>query len=85
MRSTITTVGTTATLLIDSDTTHRTAVVHSISNTAVYLGASDVTSSTGFIFEKDDGAISLTIPAGEKLYAVVATGTEVVSCLLPDA
>ena len=85
MRSTRTTVGTTATLLIDSDTTHRTAVVHSISNTTVYLGASDVTSSTGFIFEKDDGAISLTIPAGEKLYAVVATGTEVVACLLPDA
>ena len=85
MRSTRTTVGTTATLLIDSDTTHRTAVVHSISNTTVYLGASDVTSSTGFIFEKDDGAISLTIPAGEKLYAVVATGTEVVTCLLPDA
>jgi hypothetical protein len=85
MRSTRTTVGTTATLIIDSDSTHRTAVVHAISNATVYLGASDVTSSTGFIFEKDDGALSLTIPAGEKLYAVVATGTEVVSCLLPDA
>jgi hypothetical protein len=85
MRSTRTTVGTTATLLIDSDSTHRTAVVHAISNTTVYLGASDVTSSTGFIFEKDDGSLSVTIPAGEKLYAVVATGTEVVSCLLPDA
>lgn len=85
MRSTRTTVTTSATLLIDSDTTHRTAVVHSISNTTVYLGASDVTSSTGFIFEKDDGVLSLTIPAGEKLYAIVATGTEVVSCLLPDA
>ena len=84
MRSTRTTVGETATLLIDSDSTHRTAVVHSISNKTVYLGASDVTSSTGFIFEKDDGALSLTIPAGEKLYAVVASGTEVVSCLLPD-
>ena len=84
MRSTRTTVGETATLLIDSDSTHRTAVVHSISNKTVYLGASDVTSSTGFIFEKDDGARSLIIPAGEKLYAVVASGTEVVSCLLPD-
>jgi hypothetical protein len=84
MRSTRTTVGDTATLLIDSDSTHRTAIVHSISNKTVYLGASDVTSSTGFIFEKDDGALSLTIPAGEKLYAVVASGTEVVSCLLPD-
>lgn len=85
MRSTRTTVTTSATLLIDSDTTHRTAIVHSISNTTVYLGASDVTSSTGFIFEKDDGALSLTIPAGEKLYAIVGTGTEVVTCLLPDA
>lgn len=84
MRSTRTTVGENATLLIDSDSTHRTAIVHSISNKTVYLGASDVTSSTGFIFEKDDGALSLTIPAGEKLYAVVASGTEVVSCLLPD-
>jgi hypothetical protein len=85
MRSTRTTVGTTATLLIDSDTTHRTAVVHALTNQTVYLGASDVTSSTGLIFEKDDGVLSFTIPAGEKLYAVVATGTEVVSCLLPDA
>ena len=85
MRSTQTSIGTTATLLIDSDTTHRTAVVHSISNTTVYLGASNVTTSTGFIFEKDDGSLLLTIPAGEKLYAVVATGTEVVTCLLPDA
>ena len=84
MRSTRTTVGETATLLIDSDSTHRTAIVHSISNKTVYLGASDVTSSTGFIFEKDDGSLSLTIPAGEKLYAVVASGTEVISCLLPD-
>jgi hypothetical protein len=84
MRSTRTTVGDTATLIIDSDSTHRTAVVHAISNKTVYLGASNVTSSTGFIFEKDDGALSLIIPAGEKLYAVVDSGTEVVSCLLPD-
>jgi hypothetical protein len=85
MRSTQTSVGTTATLIISASTVNRVALIHSISNTTIYLGASNVTTSTGFIFEKDDGALSVTVPAGETLYGIVSTGTETVSVLLPNS
>ncbi len=84
MRSAQVTVGTTATLLAGADNINRLIYVHALSNTSVYLGGSDVTTSNGFILEKDDGYLSLTIPIGETVYAVVATGTEVVSVLLPN-
>jgi hypothetical protein len=84
MRSTQTSVTTTATLLVASAVVNRTVLIHSISNTAIYLGASTVTTSNGFLFEKDDAYLSVTVPANETLYAIVATGTETVSCLLPN-
>jgi hypothetical protein len=85
MRSTRTTVGTTATLLVDKDDINREIYIHAVSNTTVYLGGPTVTTSTGFIFEKDDGFLKVNIPINETLYAIVATGTESVSVLLPDA
>lgn len=85
MRSAQVVVGTTPTLLIDSDNINRNVHVHALSNTAVYLGGPTVTTTTGFLLEKDDGASVIEIPINEKLYAVVATGTETVSILLPDA
>ena len=85
MRSAQVVVGTTATLLIDSDNINRQVHIHALSNTPVYLGGPDVTTSNGYLLEKDDGASVIDIPINEKLYAVVATGTETVSVLLPDA
>lgn len=85
MRSAQVVVGTTPTLLIDSDNINRQVHVHALSNTPVYLGGADVTTSNGYLLEKDDGAHVLLLPLSEKLYAVVATGTETVSVLLPDA
>jgi hypothetical protein len=84
MRSAQVTVGATATLLAGADNINRQIYIHALSNTSVYLGGSDVTTSNGFVFEKDDGYLSLTIPIGETVYAVVASGTEVVSVLLPN-
>lgn len=85
MRSAQVSVGTTATLLVDADNTYREIRLHALSNTSVYLGASDVTTTTGFLLEKDDGAATITVPPNEKLYGVVASGTETVTILLPDA
>jgi putative AlgH/UPF0301 family transcriptional regulator len=85
MRSAQVSVGTTPTLLIDSDNINRQVHVHALSNTPVYLGGPDVSTTTGFLLEKDDGASVIEIPINEKLYAVVAAGTETVSVLLPDA
>lgn len=85
MRSAQVSVGTTPTLLIDSDNINRQVHVHAISNTPVYLGGPDVSTTNGYLLEKDDGAHVLLLPLSEKLYAVVGTGTETVSVLLPDA
>lgn len=85
MRSTNTTVTTTATLLVAADNINREAVIHSVSNTTIYLGGSDVTTANGLIFEKGDGALHVHIPINETLYAVVAVGTEDVRVLLPNA
>ena len=84
MRSTQTSVTTAATLLVAADNINRQIYIHSLSNTAIYLGGSTVTTSTGFLLEKDDGYLALTIPIGETLYAIVGTGTETVTVLLPN-
>ena len=85
MRSARVTVGTTATLLVDVDSTYREIHLHALSNTTVMLGGSDVTSSNGFLMEKDDGSIKIQLQPNEQIYGVVASGTEVVTILLPEA
>ena len=78
------TVGTTP-LITDADSTNRTVVLHAIGNSPIYLGGSDVTTSTGFYLDKASGPVVLELPPAEKLYAVVTTGTQVISTLLPDS
>ena len=85
MRSTQVSVGTTATLVVDADNINRTVYLHASSNSPVYYGGSAVTTSTGFLHEKDDGPLAIEIPINEKLYGIVSTGTETVTVLLPDA
>ena len=79
------TVTTTATLFIDSDSVNRTIVLHAIGNGVIYLGGSNVTTSSGFYLDKAAGPVVMQLPPAEKLYGIVATGTDVVSTLLPDA
>ncbi len=79
------TVTTTASLIIDSDSTNRSIVLHAIGNGVIYLGGSNVTSATGFYLDKAAGAVVLQLPPGEKLYGIVTTGSDVISTLLPDA
>jgi hypothetical protein len=85
MRSTQTSVGTTATLLVAASTVNRDIRIHAASNTSIYLGSATVTTSNGYLHEKDDGYLAVTLPAGETLHAIVATGTETVTVLLPNS
>lgn len=85
MIATQTTVGTTATKIIEKDTTTREIVVHVVGNQVVYLGGADVTTSTGFYVDKGAGAVRIQVLPNETLYGIVAAIPEVVSCLLPDA
>ena len=79
------TVGTTPTLIIDSDSTNRTIVLHAIGNGVIYLGGANVTTSQGFYLDKATGAIVLELPPAEKLYGIVSSGTDIISTLLPDS
>ena len=85
MIATQTTVGTTATKIIDKDNTTREIVVHVVGNQIVYLGGFDVTTTTGFYVDKNAGAVRIQVLPNETLYGIVATTPEVVTCLLPDA
>lgn len=77
-------VGTTATKIIDSDECWRTVYVHVIGNAKVYLGNSTVTTATGLPTEKSL-PLTLEVPNGETVYAIVAADTEDVRVLRPSA
>lgn len=79
------TVGTTATLIIDADSTNRTIVLHAIGNGVIYLGGSNVTTSQGFYLDKAAGPVVLELPPAEKLYGIVSSGSDIISTLLPDS
>lgn len=84
MKSTNKAVTTTASLVIAADDKHRTVYLHVLGAGTVYLGSSDVTSSNGFLTEKNAVPQTLVIPQNETLWAVVATGTENIRILTPD-
>lgn len=79
------TIGITPTLIVDSDSTNRTIVIHAIGNGIIYLGGVTVAAGSGFYLDKAAGPVVMQLPPGEKLYGIVTSGTDVVSTLLPDA
>jgi len=56
---------------------------HVFGNGVVYLGGPDVTSANGLLTEKASAPQPITIPAGETLYAITASGTEELRVLVP--
>ena len=78
------TVGTEPLKIIDSDECWRTVYVHVIGNAKVYLGNSTVTTVTGLPTEKSL-PMTLEVPNGETVYAIVAADTEDVRVLRPSA
>lgn len=84
MISTSTTVGTTPTLLVAADESHRTIYLHVIGNTTVYLGGAEVTTATGTATEKHTTPVAIEVPANETVYGIVAAATEDVRVLRPS-
>jgi hypothetical protein len=89
VRHSVVTVGTTATLLSDpaqdlaTNKTHRIFIQNPSSgqNNTVYVGGEGVTSTSyGFTLGAGD-FLEITMDSDEEIYAVVATGTELVSTL----
>jgi len=84
MKSVVKTITTTPSIVVAADDKHRVVLLHVIGAGTVYLGGSDVTTTTGFLTEKNAVPLSLTVPFNETVWAVVATGTENVRILTPD-
>lgn len=84
MKSTNKVVTATASLVIAADDKQRTCYIHVLGAGTVYLGGDDVTSSNGFLTEKNAVPMELLVPQNETVWAVVASGTENVRILTPD-
>lgn len=82
MKSAAVTVTTTATLLIAADNQARTCYLHSGSG-SVYVGGSDVTSSTGLHLENGT-TIELFVPSKETVYGITSAATQTMRVLTPD-
>ena len=78
------TVGTTPTLVVAADESHRTVYLHVIGNSTVYLGGSTVTTATGTATEKHTTPVAIEVPANETVYGIVAADTEDVRVLRPS-
>lgn len=83
MRSEVVTVGTTAILVIAADDKYRQVTLHNAGGGKVYLGGSNVTSTTGVHLGNGE-SLTIEVPIRETLYAISASGTNAVITLLPD-
>jgi len=84
VKSVVKTVTTTPSIVVAADDKNREILLHVIGTGTVYLGGSDVTTTTAFLTEKNGVPLSLTVPFNETVWAVVGTGTENVRILTPD-
>ena len=75
------TVGTTAVQIDSTSASVYHLHIHYDSNQAdVFIGGSDVTTSNGLILPKQD-SLEIQVPAGASVWAVVASGTHLISYL----
>ncbi len=72
-------VGTTATLLVAANFMDQTVWIHN-SGGALYIGASNVTTTNGYKLDTDD-KMELPVGDNEGLYGIVASGTNTVFIL----
>lgn len=74
MKTNKVTVESTATLVVAADDETRHLYFHNASGGSVYLGGSDVTTTTGWHLQNNAYA-EFVLPANETMHGIVATGT----------
>ena len=74
---------TTAALVVSSDVDGCRVMFYVKGNNAVYLGASNVTTSTGLELRKEHGITEFRLCPGDNLYAVTAT-TETLTYMIVE-
>jgi hypothetical protein len=75
------TITTTPTKIVASNPFAQNVYIHIANNGVVYLGDSDVTSTTGLATQKHTTPINFFVPRGQELWAVTASGTETLQIL----
>lgn len=83
MKSSAITVGTTATLIVAAENINRTIYIHNSGGQTIYIGNSDVTTTTGFHVGNGESQ-EIVLPIRQTLYAVVSSNTNEVIVLKPD-
>lgn len=73
-------VNTTATVLVAATAFDQSVYLHNSGGGIVYLGGADVTTANGYKLDNGD-KLSLMVGDHEALYAVTASGTNVVAVL----
>ena len=74
------TVNATATVLVAATAFDQTVYLHNSGGGVVYLGAANVTTANGYKLDNGD-KITIGVGDHEALYAITASGTNVVSVL----
>ena len=86
MKSTQVTVGTTPTLIVDSDDQNRYIYLQIVNNAIIYVGDDTVTTSNGMPLEKHSEPHEFFLPLKQKMYGVVTAqvGTADLRIMTPD-
>ena len=83
MKSFAVTVNATATTIVPADNDTRTVYLHNESGGSMYLGGSDVSTTNGYHL-KNNETMSVVVPGGSTLRAIVASGTATLIVLRPS-
>ena len=83
MKSFAVNVTTTATTVVPADNDTRTVYLHNESGGSIYLGGSDVTSANGYHL-KNNETMSIVVPGGSTLRAIVSSGSATLIVLRPS-
>lgn len=86
MKTTVVTVGTTPTLIVDDDDQNRYIYMQIVTSATIYVGDQTVTTANGLPLEKHSAPHEFFLPIKEKMYGVVTAqvGTADLRVMTPD-
>jgi hypothetical protein len=86
MKSTVVTVGTTPTIVVNPDDQNRYIYVQIVTSATIYIGDSTVTTANGLPLEKHTSPHEFFLPTKQTMYAVVTSqvGTADLRVMTPD-
>ena len=84
MKASQVTLSTTATKIVAAEPLTRSAILHVITAATIFVGGDNsVTTSNGFKIDNGAGPVTIVVPPNEELWGIVASGTPVVSYIVP--